>query len=1148
MKKLAFKAWVIQWLTILSCCWIGQVSALGETCTDIWTQALKSTSTVPAKGPCFTTHADCYVVTGATNLNSLPANMTPGDYFLTAGPSITNNTTVSTTGATVRIFVNGSLTIENNVDLNWGGPPQNLMLVVSGSLTIRNNVRISGFILVGGAVEIGNSSNNAIVGGLTSKGPVSGGNNASLTFDSTALLLLKGGVICSGGLTCFNDDFSASSLSSSWAVSRSNGTFTPSIVNNRLRMTESNGNQSTAASYQRLFPGLANLVIVEFDQFAYGRTSGEGADGMAVVLSDASITPQPGAFGGPLGYGTKPGPPVIPGFAGGWLGVGLDEYGNYSAEGGVGTPGRRRQAVVLRGSGSGSSGYRYLAGTCSNGNTSTNGNCLSPAVDNNGVSGHRYKVTVDSRVSGQAMVKVERNTGGGYETLINSFNALSATGQAAVPTNFALSLTGSTGGANNIHELDRVQICALKSEPVGEQIDHFEFTYSGQALTCKAETFTIKACKNPACTELVTGSVSATLTPASGWTSGTGLTGGNVLNFSGGTATATLSKTTAGSVVVGVSSSVPSTKPLSSTLCQKGSATPTAADCKVQFDESGLVFSVPDKLAAKPVSGIVVRALKSDGSQSCAPTFVSVNRTVKFWSEYVNPTTLTATPAPARAVTVSHGATTNSIGKDLAGSTSFNLSFNASGEATIGLNYTDAGQLNLHAQYTGSAATNDAGLVMNGRDLFVSAPAGVCIITDTYCTTDSVGCPVYKKAGEAFTTTLSARAWQSDGDTNFCDNTTTTPSFILNAIPLRHSLVAPSGGVTGNLTPTSYNHVAQADANTLVATKISEVGIFNLQAGGNLTYLGMPINLGSSMNNPKLGRFVPDRFELVEGSIISGSCSSFHYLSQPATVNMTVNAVNAEGIVTQNYRQNFALATSSLVAENNNSGTDLTPRIEQFPVGMGWNNGVSIRSAAPFKLLRAATADGPFEQVLFGLQLKDNDGNRSELAGKDQLTTAAGICSGAACLSKVIHAETKWRYGRMQIVNALGSEQSNLPVQLKAEYFNGQQFVPNTLDNCSPVAPARLLVSAGTNPVLTVSGNPKNLSNGSSAAFDLLLSPPGVERPDPLIYPLQYQLSDYPWLQYDWNPGVAPLLENPTGEAVFGGFRGNNRQIFWREN
>ncbi|WP_351090169.1 hypothetical protein, partial [Shewanella sp. S1-49-MNA-CIBAN-0167] len=78
----------------------------------------------------------------------------------------------------------------------------------------------------------------------------------------------------------------------------------------------------------------------------------------------------------------------------------IDEYGNFSAEGGPSGPGRRRQSVSIRGSGSGTSGYPYLRGTCSNGSINQNGDCLSPKVDNNNVSpAHRYRITVDSLIA-----------------------------------------------------------------------------------------------------------------------------------------------------------------------------------------------------------------------------------------------------------------------------------------------------------------------------------------------------------------------------------------------------------------------------------------------------------------------------------------------------------------------------------------------------------------------------------------------------------------------------------------------------------------------------------------------------------------------------------------------------------------------------
>ncbi|MDX5385943.1 MAG: MshQ-like protein, partial [Marinobacter sp.] len=263
------------------------------------------------------------------------------------------------------------------------------------------------------------------------------------------------------GLTCFVDDFDGGSLSTNdWVTSVASGSFTPSVVNNRLRMTQAVSNQSTAATLQREIPGADNLVILEFDYFAYG---GSGADGLAIVLSDSAITPQPGSFGGSLGYAQRNN--GDPGFAGGWLGIGLDEFGNFSnpTEGRQGGPGSRPDAVAIRGAYQGN--YRYLRGT----------NTLSPGIDQAGTNptAQRYRIIVDSRLAGQAIVSVERDisgSGNNFQTLIAPFNALAEPGQPAVPENFLLSLTGSTGGSTNIHELGNIELCALKLNPVGQQV------------------------------------------------------------------------------------------------------------------------------------------------------------------------------------------------------------------------------------------------------------------------------------------------------------------------------------------------------------------------------------------------------------------------------------------------------------------------------------------------------------------------------------------------------------------------------------------------------------------------------------------------------------------------------------------------------
>src|SRR5690606_35712519 len=201
---------------------------------------------------------------------------------------------------------------------------------------------------------------------------------------------------------CLADDFNTASLTDSWVTARSSGNFTPSVVDSRLRLTQAVANQSTSATFQRLYPAANNLLIIEFDYYAWSSQSGTGADGVAVILSDANVAPQPGAFGGSLGYAQKGAGTDCPncaGFAGGWLGIALDEYGNFSnpTEGRNGGPGFRPQSVSVRGAAAGN--YQYLTGTAAN---------LNPRIDVRSTStaapGHRYRITIDSRQADQALV------------------------------------------------------------------------------------------------------------------------------------------------------------------------------------------------------------------------------------------------------------------------------------------------------------------------------------------------------------------------------------------------------------------------------------------------------------------------------------------------------------------------------------------------------------------------------------------------------------------------------------------------------------------------------------------------------------------------------------------------------------------------
>jgi MSHA biogenesis protein MshQ len=943
---------------------------------------------------------------------------------------------------------------------------------------------------------------------------------------------------------CFTDDFQRTDLGDDWVVSNSRGSFTPSIVSNRLQVTQAATNQATSSTYQRLFPAADNFVTIEFDHYAY---NGSGADGIAFVLSDSTITPQAGAYGGPLGYGARSNEA---GFAGGWLGFGIDEYGNFSREGGSGGPGRRKQSVAIRGSGSGTSGYPYLRGTCSNGTTNTSGNCLSPTIDNNNVTpAHRYRITVDSQVANQSLVKVERNTGSGFVEIISAFDAAAIATQAVIPNNFLLSLTGSTGGSTNKHEIDNVNICALKSNPVGIQIDHFEYSYSGQGITCTPKTLSIKACANADCTQTEADTVTATLSPAT-VTGGGGWVGGNVITFTGGQKSdLQLRRNTPGTVTLGVTGSTPSTKAFSKTLCRVNGSAASEANCGLVFADSGFIFDVPDKLANKPTGNVSISAVKkSDSTLQCVPTFASTTKNVGFWSTYIEPTTLIS----GQSVTVNATA----VGKQSSAATTLALAFDAEGKADIIVNYPDAGRMQLDAKYTGTG--DEQGLIMLGSDQFVSFPVGLCVTPKdsvAECSANiSSTCNRYKKAGESFDLIMQGKAWQADGDTNYCDNVN-TPNYSHTNIVLGHQLVAPAGGVLGAVGSSLYNHAAQTTNSNTVSQSVTEVGVFSFTANPPSSYLGSSFYDIPLAASPNIGRFIPDRF-LVSSSSVLPSCGSFTYIDQPFGLTLTLSALNTGTYVTQNYQGAFAKGSASLVGENINNGVDLSGRLSALPINAGsWALGeanVGLSYQANFRRTVAPAVDGPFSQLALGVQAFDNDGAVSFIASPDMRADSSAICADSnTCNAKQLSTQD-FRHGRVVMDNTYGPENEILRMPTYAQYWNGSGWITNVSDSCTRVVD--LLDGSEIYDPLLTSGETVTRSDGNSAVnvtmnngqLPLLWQNTGsVAYRGQVTAPLQVE----DWLKWYWNwDQVSPTqLYEPRASVYFGRYRGHDKIIYWRE-
>ncbi|MGG2299402.1 DUF6701 domain-containing protein [Aeromonas veronii] len=1060
--------------------------------------------------------------------NGGKAILPAGDYYINS-LNLFSGSLIEALGQ-VRIFVNNSTSLENASLLRANGG--SILLFGYNSITMNSSSRVDGYVYSNQTLTMEGSS---VINGRVSARNLLMYNNAVINISADTPLS-----------QCFSDDFSRPSLGDNWVVSQRNNSELPSIQSGRLRMTRNIGNQATSATYQRLFPAANNLVEVTFRYYAWSPTwFNTGGDGLAVILSDATVTPQPGSFGGALGYAQRNN--GTSGFAGGWLGVGLDEYGNFSNgnEGKVGGPGFRAQAIAIRG-GVGSS-YRYLAGTAAN---------LNPKIDVSGTSsaqpGHLYRLRIDSRVAGRSMVSLDRNTGSGFSTLVAPFDAMATAGQEQVPADFLLSLTGSTGGANNNHELDDIQICALRSNPIGVQIDHFQLDHSGQPLTCNPETVTVKACADAACTTLITDPVTTTLslTPTSvsnGWI------GGNTVTFSGGSTTVQLRNNTPTAVTIGVSGSTPTTKPFSTTLCKAGAGTPSAAACTLNFADSGFFFDVPDTYSNQPQTVTIKAVKKSDVTKQCVPGFASQTKSVKFWSSYITPT---SNPYNSQM-----SVNSSTIGASQGAATPLSLVFDAQGQSTITVKYPDAGKVQLDARYDGTGS--EAGLVMLGADQFVARPVGLCITPPQgVCAAGDSSCPVFKKAGETFQVDIKAMAWESANDGDICVGNQATPNFSLPNIALGSTLVAPNPGTNATLGTTTYNHVAAANSLNSVSQTVSEVGAFRMTAtppaNGYFNY-----TIPSTQSQP-VGRFIPADFNLVSGDIVP-ACNAFSYMGQPFGVMLDVLARNTTGVQTRNYTGPFAKGEAYLSVANDKDGKSLSSRLRSLQP-LPWLNGRAALTtgSSEFVRLSGTQPDGPYKSLLFGLYMRDNDGERTLIASPNFNDAVVGNCSGSGCNARQIDSvPMKAYFGRLQAGTAAGLASAPLAIPLQMQYYEGGNWLQNKEDQCTQLSLANQgfiflnpshTFDAATRELNLGAGRKIKLGLGSSApGGDAALAKDGeilfhFAKPDISVrIPYKVDLAKQPSQPLWLSDPTSANDGNLQGEAIFGSSRGNDRIIYRRE-
>jgi gliding motility-associated-like protein len=240
-----------------------------------------------------------------------------------------------------------------------------------------------------------------------------------------------------------------------------------------LRLTNNSVNQKGYVYGTDNFTTSQGLSI-SFEYFTYG---GSGADGICFFLFDATANPfNIGGFGGSLGYAqfnlTNP---VSPGVSKGYIGVAIDEFGNFpnpieGRQGGVVGPGFfgiSTKSVVLRGKGNGAAqtldNYRYL--------TSVSASSKGVDLVDDGAATTRSS---DSTQLGfrRALVDLQSNPAGGYNVSVRIQVGGIPTKTTTVIDNYyypdlapalvRYGISSSTGDKTNFHEIRNVNIDIYK--------------------------------------------------------------------------------------------------------------------------------------------------------------------------------------------------------------------------------------------------------------------------------------------------------------------------------------------------------------------------------------------------------------------------------------------------------------------------------------------------------------------------------------------------------------------------------------------------------------------------------------------------------------------------------------------------------------
>jgi len=442
-------------------------------------------------------------------------------------------------------------------------------------------------------------------------------------------------------------------------------------------------------------------------------------------------------------------------------------------------------------------------------------------------------------------------------------------------------------------------------------------------------------------------------------------------------------------------------------------------------------------------------------------------------------------------------------------------------------------------------ATGTPSLVACSTDNYAIRPASLSVLAQdadwqtggfarTLNATTAAATPVHK-AGQPFG--LVVTGYNSLG--------TLTSNY--NGAPIAASVTCSlpvSGCVTGTFAQGTFSG-SGGTVNSTGAT-YSEVGVISLQlqdasfASVDTSDGSLTADLTAYSNAISVGRFVPDHFSVIPGTVTQGCAISgktaYTYLGQDSlSTQQTLFAQNALNATTQNYTGTLAklilsnYANYGFTALGMPTGSSLGSGA-QAPVGT-WLAGVATNTQANHVVSKPASVMAPVTVSILAAPL-DSDG----------VTVAAPV---------TVASNQLYRFGRLKLGNAYGATSTDLVLPVTAQYWSGSSYVTNNDDGCTSFSSSALGFRSYTADLSTAEMGTAHLLGSSwtviQGASTIRLSRPsggdGKYRGSTDLFinlgsdsacttattssmPLAYLQDNWPWM--------GAHCANPIGRATFG--------------